>query len=208
MTPTATQDFALCSYLVDTGLLAPAVCSKVGAQNGLLCLESFGVEVVGAGYRALERILLRRPSSHSDSDVSLITWLAKHVPVRRFNSRLMETLSIALADRVRIWPRADLAKTISEQNDDVRILLLWTCFVLYEVRSPILHPFHDSVNGVLGMETFRRILCTRDRKLGVKDTWPGESPFKRDEVRRLLGPYGMWATRWVNGGALIDGQAP
>ncbi|UED85049.1 NACHT domain-containing protein [Streptomyces profundus] len=78
-------------------------------------------------------------------------------------------------------------------------LLVWVSCVLVETTYPSLHPFHEIIDGVHGLDWFRRVIATREKSAAL-DVWKGK-PLSRSELSSQIASLGLptWFGKWCRG---------
>ena len=197
-------DWCVCTYALDLGVIRFSnIDVPDGSESELFVLSAFNKLVPGILLRALERSIW----SKTDSSTTL-EWASNEALAK---TQLTSGDARELADVTREIARSHRPVELTQQEQTyVANVTLWVCCVLYETSAPALHPFHDVVDAVVGVECFRRLGMTRSKLMGVaeetswldalaKEGYSTLKPYSSKELRALLTGLPRWVPRWVSG---------
>ena len=200
------RDWCIFTYALDIGVVTPQNIEVArGAESPLLILPVFKEIVPGSFLRSLERAIW--PTSEAGSQ-EVLQWASERVLAR---TQLSVDEAYQLSNVAREMARAHRSLDASQlEGSELRQAAYWICCALYEVSTPSLHPFHDVVDAVVGLEVFRKISITRISFMGVAEepSWieamkqQGYShvlPYSRRQVKEVLSDLPEWAKRWAVG---------
>lgn len=197
-------DLPVVDYLIGKGALVPSQLSTKVPIQPALCVYAFDYVCPGAVTRALLRYLYG-DSNISDSDRQLIKWfVTTRLPKLTLSESEALDISAVLDTQVRAIASRSAENLIALVGPDQYVLdfLLWLAFVVYEAKSPSFHALHETFDGVVGIERFRDLVATREKKLGV-DTQTSGTALSKEQVRLALVGFPSWAASWVRGKAVI-----
>jgi hypothetical protein len=200
--PAEKFDIRLLDYLIGTGRLCRQDFRPRLRLVPSLAISVFDTEVGGAVIAALYNML---NSDAPDSiDEEICGWFKETLYRRHLSAFHARVLASVLADEVRFWRQLTSVELTQIQSRDaqVREILLWLCCVVAEADPVRLHPFHQAVDGVVGLGRFCDILASRSRSLGVPEERGGEA-LSGAVLDLAVNGYGSWLRSWIKGSRLV-----
>jgi hypothetical protein len=215
LTPVAEPqlDRVLIDYLIYTGKIAEEYYSESRFVSPRLYVNAYSWHVAGSVLRSTMDVVNNSFENVSPQAGEIVEWYYLQRCIKGAKGSIgafaADTLSVVLSEEVRNWPSHSM-ETLRRQTGDNAYFsgfLLWLCFVLYETNAPSLHPFHEFVDGVIGIDALVDVFATRESHMKLSRV-RGGNLLRVKELRALLGVFGAWALDWVNGMNLIEEISP